>query len=522
MSGKQRNKPIDKQYSRSKMKKIAILLCLAAWLPAPGQILQVPMNPASLMTTEIAEINPYRCADNPAFLLLDPGQEALTLRSQFYQNEGAFRSFLTPDQVRILQQSASGKKHLSKTQVFSGAFGFQKEIRGGWDWIASKDITSGNPFLLGDSTSGDTHYDGIVMNAAYAQRIGRAFLLGTEIDYFVDEGLKKVSPKPRSQHREIQASVGLGWLFSRSLQFGLQSSLFDRSEEITYSEDKESMDRETILFKFRGFDYPQVLRKKTETRLSEHRGYTSGASITWSKAENAVIVAEGGWGQEKMTVKDNVLTPLPEGYWQAKRWHASLEAGWELNDQHGVRLHTALAERRLWARHPLYRVRLHKNREQTAESILAWRYAHSALSRFSFEGGWIRHKPEIQDYYSDIALQTKTDSWLLQIGWQQIWTTELCTAFRLGYENGRNSDPFYFAGSESDIYTDYRIADLLYLISDFSRQWGQLTVEITPKSGGTIALQATAMVTEPMGTTTFGGQDRLDIDINLIYTLPIQ
>ncbi|MBN1542276.1 hypothetical protein JW992_09035 [candidate division KSB1 bacterium] len=504
------------------MKKIAILIFLAGTVPAMSQMLRMPLNPTSLMTTEIAEINAWRSNANPAFLLLDPAPETLTLRSQFQQSEGDFRAFLTPERVQILQQSASGKKQIGDNQIFSGAFGFQKEIRGNWEWIASKETGIGNPFLIGDSTSGDTHYDGIVMNAAYARRLGSAFLIGTEIDYFVDEGLKKVSPKPRSQHRDIRVTAGMGWLASRRMQIGLQATLVDRKEEISYSEDKESIERETILFKFRGFDYPQVLIKKSETRFSEHRTYRGAGSITWTPAKTAVLLTAGGWELEEMAVSDNLLTPLEEGYWQAERLYATLEAGWEVTEKHGVRLRTAWSERQLWARHPFYRVRLQESRQKGAEAVLAWRFTRSALCLLSVEGGWKQSEPRIQDYYSNILLDTHSSGWMMRIGWRRIWSVNLVTAFRLGQEELRNNNPIYHAASGSGWFADFRAADLLYLISDCRRTWGQLVVEFTPTGGGTLALQTTAIYSEPRGSATYTGQHRFDIDINVCYSLPIR
>lgn len=106
--------------------------------------------------------------------------------------------------------------------MFKGIFGFNKLIRKKWDLVFSKDYSTGNPFLIGDSSSGSSVFNGIYFDANYFNRFSEKFTIGAGLEYYVDEGMKRVSPKPTSQHRNILFKFGSTFSPLEELRFGSQ------------------------------------------------------------------------------------------------------------------------------------------------------------------------------------------------------------------------------------------------------------------------------------------------------------
>jgi hypothetical protein len=220
-------------------------------------------------------INSYYVGDNPAYLRFENGDQLLSLQSSYFNNDGEFKRFIDPSAIRLYQVSASGKKAIDSAQVFKGSFAFQRLERKNWNWLVSKYYDDFDPFLFGDSTSGSAHYNGIVMNAQYGAGLFDQLLFGFNFNYSVDEGLKEVFPHPTSNHRDIDLSIGLGYLLNENFTIGASTKIYDYNEKIKYEEDQGAVSREVYLLKFRGFDFPFVNNKKTETRYSYRNGLFS-------------------------------------------------------------------------------------------------------------------------------------------------------------------------------------------------------------------------------------------------------
>src|SRR5690606_11463407 len=146
------------------------------------------------------------------------------------------------------------------------------------------------------------------MNAQYSARLFNRLLTGFSINYYVDEGLKEVSPRPTSDHRDIDAGIGIGYELNNNLSLGGSLRAYDYNESIQYSEDIEAIYAETILFKFRGLDLPEIIKKTSESRASYHNGYDGKLDLFYSDI-NISAALFGGNNLEHITFKDNLSNP---------------------------------------------------------------------------------------------------------------------------------------------------------------------------------------------------------------------
>jgi hypothetical protein len=256
-------------------------------------------------------INQYFVGKNPAFLKFSKKDELLGLSVGLNNSKGFFKGFLDPEQESKYLLSATGKKSIEENQYFKGSFNIVRHERQNWDWIFVREYDK-NIFLLGDSTTGNSRFTGILLNSEYSLRIANNYLLGVNLDYLVDEGIKEVSPRPTSEYRYIDVTLGAGYDGIKGVSLGIKGNIIDKTEKIVYQEDEGALTTETIILKFRGYDYPNVFRKKSEVRYSYINQYLGQFDYTINAVENLLITGYVNSGAENSVVKDNSINPESE------------------------------------------------------------------------------------------------------------------------------------------------------------------------------------------------------------------
>jgi hypothetical protein len=325
-------------------------------LPAASQTLTKP----SLGLSTVAEdrrntIFSSERNGNPAWLYLDKISSDLWIHLNGSGTSGSFRGAFEPGSSSTYQYYVEGARRMGDLQVVRGEFGFHQDFRSDWMWLDSKNDASTNPFLLGDSSTGETVYRGIVSRAQYAMLLADRWIVGAELDYGVNNGVKSVTPKPTSTNRDLATSVGLGYSFDSGLNIGASFAYVDQQEEISFVDEGAGVLTETVLFKFRGLDRFLRLTKKNETRNTQLRGYQGKANATISLDANTDLAASGGGGVMGTEVTDGGTSPLAQGHWQNERGEGHLKLhhrmGWFT-----LGVQADFCRDSYWARHPEYDV----------------------------------------------------------------------------------------------------------------------------------------------------------------------
>ena len=450
------------------MKKIFLVIILTLFFSSNNNYAQakfVPESNLGLLFERNAGNTIYQQFSNPAHLFEDWHEEILYIRSGVSGEEGDFRPFVQPGRLMFFTQSVSGKKQIDSLQIFRGSFQVQKQIRANWDWFATRDMLFGMPFLLGDSSRGDTRFNGIAMSAEYCRKINK-FHLGASLDYYVDEGLKKVSPKPTSKHRDIVFRIGAEFHPSNKWQLSALFSVADNQEEIYYREDQSSYYQETTLFKFRGYDFPLVFNKKTETRYGYFNEYGVVGAAKYSTENGSSLTTFFEQRLQQNDIKDNSVNPQNQGYWQNV-----IYAGGFRGRIHFSRMMLTTDYRfqteSSWAKHPDFRTLVTETEIPEHQFSLGGTYLLNPKISAGLEIKTNFQKIDYRDYYSDVDWSVKRLNWQEQAGVRVEWRPALFTFFSVSTFQGLVSDDFLSDGLHSDFW-QVRKADVEYFFAESS------------------------------------------------------
>ncbi len=474
----------------------------------------------SLIFNSPDKINSYYFGGNPALLNFELKDEVLSLRSEINDEEGNFKQFIEPGINRLYQLAASGKKSIDSTQKFKGSFAFQRSERRNWDWIFTRDYQTGNPFLIGDSTSGNTRINGIAMNAEYAIILSKVFSAGLRFDYAVDEALKQVSPRPTSEHRDINARLGFNYSFMNSFNAGLVFDIVDKNERIAYREDEGSLTQETIILKFKGYDFPNVFRKKTETRYAYTNSYKSG--VTFSYDSKKIFKGAGyiSMGIEKNSIKDDAINPVSVGFWKNDLLDAGLKVSSVFSDAL-IYFQYVLHTENGWAKYPAFNV-LYYDRKLSSNSFsAAVQYILTPSLTFGVEGGLSVNSLTQNDHYSAVFSDIKYNCYNIKFGSHIKFYNNISTLFTYGFYAKSQPENELQVNSASNYFNSYRQYDLLYLQTSFTRHIFSMTSQFDKIFDGTFLIYLGYELTRPNSGSVFGGEKRNNFNTTLEYQIKV-
>lgn len=363
----------------------------------------------SFKDLSILNFDLYSISNNPAFLHYDISSELLHITSSVTNQQGSFRRFYQPESIRKYQLKFSGKKTINDFQIFKGSFEFARLENKNWHWVFSKNYFAGNPFLLGDSTVGHSRFNGIKINSQYGHRFSEVFSIGVMLDYLVDEGLKQISPRPTSEHRDISFVTGVGFEFSKNFAFGLTLDFFDSIEEINYREDEGALLQETILLKFRGYDYPFILKKKTESRIVYHNNYSVNFHSLFKLSDELMISGKLWKGIEQIVSKDEITNPINQGYWQNSFDDVIIFLEFIPIEKIKFRNEISFFQSLSWAKHPSYSTLLLDEKQKNLSNILNIEYKLNSSVNPTIMIGIKNWKFDGNDYLSDLDWYTKAN-----------------------------------------------------------------------------------------------------------------
>ncbi len=432
------------------------------------------------ISTNGNRINSYYFGGNPAFLYQDDSDQRLSILSSFENTDGEFKRFIDPDEIRKYELSFTGKKILDSIQIFKGSFAFQRLERHQWNWFTSRNYDYGNPFLIGDSTIGRNRYNGILLEAKYAAKIFNNFLFGARFDYAVDEGLKEVAPRPTSDHRDIDATFGLGYLFNNKFNVGAAFRFYDLNEQIKYREDEGAIFQETILFKFRGYSNPFIIRKKVETRYTYQNGYFGGIDFSLIHFYPFNLTGFFSSGFEQAVVKDDANNPQPEGYWKNNIIITGIKGSIDLTKDLKLGFQYNFDDSEMWARHPQFNVLFMESSRIKNGLLLGLEYLLSNKITLLTETAFSITNYKYDDYYSNIFWESTANQWLSRLGIDLFINNEINILAAGEYTSAKivdNSNSIPNLTSSSAIS---RINDILFYQTDYDGFRGYLRASIIP------------------------------------------
>lgn len=465
-------------------------------------------------------INQYFVGKNPAFLKFSKKDELLGLSVGFNNSKGFFKGFLDPEQESKYLLSATGKKSIEENQYFKGSFNIVRHERQNWDWIFVREYDK-NIFLLGDSTTGNSRFTGILLNSEYSLRIANNYLLGVNLDYLVDEGIKEVSPRPTSEYRYIDVTLGAGYDGIKGVSLGIKGNIIDKTEKIVYQEDEGALTTETIILKFRGYDYPNVFRKKSEVRYSYINQYLGQFDYTINAVENLLITGYVNSGAENSVVKDNSINPESDGYFQSKLVSAGLIGNYTITSSWNTGLSFEVLRNERWGKSSKYNVLYYEDSDECEKIQVSCEYILDRKTSFTIEIEGYLNRNDMSDYYSDISYANKSNLISGAIGVNHEISEGFRTAFIYQYSENRISAENVKSGQSSNYFSDYRIRDIYFRGTNYSTHKGKLIINLSKFPGGDLSLFAQYGIMIPQRNSHFSGKRRNELDMFLEYKINV-
>ena len=480
-------------------------------------------------------VDSYHFGNNPAYLNFSVEDEFLSLKSQFHNDEGNFKKFITPGIIRSTDYFGSGKKSLDSTQRFKGSFGFSKIERRNWDWFFTRDYETDNPFLIGDSTSGKTRINGIILNAQYGINFFDNLAAGISLDYSVDEGLKTVSPRPTSDHRDIHGRLGLGYSLTKNFSLGVIVDVTDKNEQISYREDEGALNQETVILKFKGYDFPNVLRKKVETRYAYTSGYAAGITFSYNNSSRYYLAGYLNSGFDKNSIKDDALDPKGVGFWKDDYLEAGIKVAVRILEDINTGFSYNYAKRDGWAKYPAADALYYERNSHLHSFIFGTEKKMSDAIRAGLEIGVSLSSQKENDHYSMVKSSNRFNQYFSKLGINYTWSNNLSTLVSYSYaKKGSLASGLNFpslivfgtagnAGSSnnSGYYTKYRVYDLLYLQTEFVKQSFSITSELRALVPGTILFYIDYSFVKPQFSSYYGDADRKEFNLILEFRVKV-
>lgn len=411
----------------------------------------------------------FLLSQNPSLLKYDEDKEQLYINTSFLDFDEKFKRYFDPGKINLYQIQFSGKKKIGENQIFKGVFGFNRLLRKNWNWIFTKNYDAGNPFIIGDSSTGSSTFNGIFFNANYFNQIFSNSSIGAGLEYFVDEGLKQVSPKPTSQHRNIKFTFGISYSPNSFFELAFSGKAEDKKEEISYKEDEGAVYKEVTLFKFRGLDFPIVVKKKTETRILYHNNYEFDADLILRPFNSFLIFGRIEKGIEQAISKEEITNPTNQGYFQNDYFKLKMKSEIEMNRKLKSNLSFDYFITDSWSKHPNF-ISLMSEQNQNL-SRLTGNIFYNFDDNFNvyIGAGFGQFKFNLNDYYSNIDFDITSHLISFQSGLRLNFHNSISfeTNFLIERYSPINSAEFY---RNSGVYfLSYFKNDLEYFKTKFNR-----------------------------------------------------
>lgn len=467
------------------------------------------------------KVNPYYLSGNPAYLKYDLSEQLLSLKSGYYNESGEFRKFIVPGNIREYNLTASGKKEIDSSQVFNGSFTFTRKENNRWQWIFSENYLYNSPFLIGDSTTGDSRLHGIIMNAEYSNTLFDFLGIGLAINYSVDQRLKQVSPRPTSKNREFNFTGGIYLNLLKNTSLGLKASVYDDVETINYREDVGALTAETIILKFRGYDFPNVFRKKTETRYSYNNGYSAGLDIFYEKPASFKFNISGEAGLNKINVKDDAVNPVSDGFWKMNFYKGALVFNSPLSRDFVIGFNYSILYSEDWSENLDYHVLYGKNKEVKNEFNIGLQYLINDKFSAGVEAGYGFSSFGMNDYYSSIFSETKNSTMSVMLGLKSEWNKNFATFISAGTSLDDVHDNSINISRPSIYLSDYRMKDIMFYQTPGNKYIFSLTASYFPGFGGELLMNILYSINKSRESEYFNNSGRETADIFVEYRIKV-
>ena len=276
----------------------------------PDIVIEEPFS-----STIQAPMNLYRISFNPAVYKISYHEDIVYYSAKSFDKINFFRRVYDPKRQKDYQLYFYTHKILDKKSTLAAAVQYNRSDQYDVYRSLEKNFYE-NYFSYIDTTKGNVKYDGPQLWFLYNYSLSNNFLLGFEIDYGIERGLKDVYTKCETVIRNLDLKIGAAF---NSKNGNIISGVFARffSYEGQYNAVKELQD--AFVRTYFGYHVFRDENPRSLNRKNDHKeGYEFGAQLARKNIfiDGLGIHLSGSYGARytNITVGSTSL-PGDRGYW---------------------------------------------------------------------------------------------------------------------------------------------------------------------------------------------------------------
>lgn len=264
----------------------------------------------------IIEPNLYDISQNPALYRIGYQNNFTIYKITGNRELNSYSRYFDPRQKNDLGLDLQWIKQLSRNSTLASGVKYQRSDRIKVTRSLEKNYYD-HYFGLTDTTTGNVEYQGPKLWVLYNHEIANRFLLGIELDYGVERGLKNIYTECETILRDIDVNIGIGYHSNDGKTIaGLSSRYFNRQG--TYEAVKDYED--AVVKTWFGYNlyYPENPRS-TNRKNDDREGYKVGGQLEKKDILDTGIGIRfsGSYGQAKNTIEvGRPSYTQPRGYWE--------------------------------------------------------------------------------------------------------------------------------------------------------------------------------------------------------------
>lgn len=297
-----------------------------------------------------ASLSLYRFGQNPAGLLQDEQAAWLAFTPQITNEWGSLRRAFTPGHVTIYGAGFEGVKPLGSRGTFRGSSAYLVEERSSVYRSLKRTPYGGEAYFFTDTTTGSFTYTGPSVSFAYAYEITPELLIGADVGYALQDGLKDVYTTVKSLFRRVQGTAGLAYLIGDEVHLGLTLHPFDEQERLE-AKSEEGLDAE--VFNFRGETFSKRRAKSSVAHTVRLTGEEFSVQAAWITADGwqASIVGSAGAARTRDLITTDREEALEDGFAQRSWYDAAARVRLKISTETTVGVALSHHAERTWSRY---------------------------------------------------------------------------------------------------------------------------------------------------------------------------
>jgi len=410
---------------------------------------------------------------NSAWIVRDFQQDKYYYKSRVNTVQGRFRRPYDPHSEQDYELLAAGRRSISKQSVFSGYFGYHRQILGRKRWVHNRLPYRGMPFLLADSSTGDFNLNGIHWGVSFSQMLvpGR-FFWGSSFFYNVDETHKTVFPKPINKHRDLMLRLNSGLQLGPRAAAGLSVAYFDFQSMMETTRYSLEQNKTPTFFKIRGLDNPIIFRGETsEERRLDLQGVCLDLDAEFHRLILHRMEFRAGYEQAGAQNIDGGAYPVKQGKWFSERLYFKTELRQPLMPGLALSLFSQGQNCRQYANHPDFKVEIFSYGTQQLLGGLSLQWQLSEQAHLSPGFYMASNTLKRIDKFNGLSQYFAQDALGLQLAYARRKTGRYGIQFKAGSEFSGLREKEIFAANTGWYYETISAAEAAYYGSDTEHYW---------------------------------------------------